>query len=124
MLRPVLLTTLLLTLAACGSPSTDNGTDTGTLPEPPALATCPSTIVIDEFEYEPGDCQIAAGTTITFLNKDTVPHTATSKADTPAAFDTGEIRVNKSATVTFGAPGVYDYYCTIHDDMEASITVK
>ena len=126
MLRPVLTMTLLLTLAACGSPPTDNGngTDTGTPPEPPELATCPSTIIIDEFEYEPGDCQVAAGTTITFLNQDTVDHTATSLPGTPAAFDTGNIGVNKSKTVTFTASGVYDYFCTIHPDMEASITVK
>lgn len=124
MLKPMLITTLLLTLAACSTPPKEPNTGPDTPPGTPALATCPSTIVIDNFEYEPGNCQVAAGTTITFLNEDTVPHTATSRAGTPAAFDTGDIGVNKSATVTFGAPGVYDYFCTIHPDMEASITVK
>lgn len=122
MLRPLLTVVLVTILAACNSPETV--TDPDPIPEPPELSTCPSTIVIDEFEYEPGDCQVAAGTTITFLNEDTVPHTATSRPGTPAAFDTGDIGLNKSATVTFTTPGDYAYFCTIHPDMEASITVK
>ena len=122
MLRPLLMMALVTALAACNSP--EPVTDPNPTPEPPALATCPSTIVIDEFVYEPDNCQVAAGTTLTFLNKDSVPHTATSRAGTPTAFDTGEIGVNKSATVTFSAAGVYPYYCTIHPDMKASITVK
>ncbi len=121
MLRPLIFASLVTLLAACSSPSTDTATDT---PDTPELATCPSTIVIDTFKYEPGNCQVAAGTTLTFRNEDTVDHTATSLPGTPAAFDTGNIGVNKSATIAFSAPGVYRYYCTIHTDMKASITVK
>ena len=123
MFRPMLTTTLLLTLAACGSPSTDTGMDTDA-PNTPELATCPSTLVIRDFVYEPDNCQVAAGTTITFINKDRVQHTATSSAGAPVAFDTGTLNRNETATVTFNTPGVYPYLCTIHPDMKASITVK
>ena len=120
----LLIVTLMAALAACGSEPIVDPTDPTPTPEQPALATCPSTIVIDNFEYMPDNCQVTPGTTITFLNKDTVTHTATSLPGTPEAFDTGNINPKRSATVTFSAPGVYDYYCTIHPDMEASITVK
>ncbi len=122
MLRPLLMATLVMTLAACGSPAPV--VDPAPIPKEPELAACPSTIVIDNFKYLPDDCQVSRGTTITFLNQDTVQHTATSRAGTPAAFDTRDINPKKSATVTFTKPGVYNYYCTIHPDMEASITVK
>ena len=122
MLRPLLLTSFVVLLAACGSPAPV--VDPTPTPKEPELATCPSTIVIEQFKYLPGNCQVTAGTTITFLNQDTVQHTATSLAGAPVAFDTGDINPNKSAQVTFTKPGVYDYYCTIHTDMEASITVK
>ena len=122
MLRPLLMATLVMTLAACGSPAPV--VDPTPTPKEPELATCPSAIVIEQFEYLPGNCQVATGTMITFLNQDTVQHTATSLAGAPVAFDTGDINPKKSATVTFTTPGVYDYYCTIHPDMEASITVK
>ena len=120
MLRPLLLATLVTLLAACGSPTT---TTPPTLPE---LATCPSTIVINNFKYESGTCQVAAGATITFVNKEpgSVQHTATSRPAAPVAFDTGTLNKNQTATVTFNTPGVYPYYCTLHPDMKASITVK
>ena len=122
MLRPLLLTSLVVLLAACGSPAPV--VDPTPTPKEPELAACPSTIVIDNFKYLPDDCQVTAGTTLTFSNEDTVQHTATSRPGTPVAFDTGNINPKKSATVTFATPGVYNYYCTIHPDMEASITVK
>ncbi len=123
MLRPLILASLITLLAACGSPST--GTDTGIdVPSTPELATCPSTVVISNFEYTPDNCQVAPGTTLTFVNEDTVQHTATSSAGAPASFDTGPIDRKDSATVTFDTAGVYPYYCTIHPDMLASITVK
>ena len=127
MLRLLLIASLAAALAACGSPepvvdpSPVNPNPTNPAPE---LATCPSEIVIKDFEYLPDDCQVAAGTMLTFVNEDTVQHTATSRPATPVAFDTGNINPNESATVTFTKAGVYNYYCTIHPDMEASITVK
>ena len=120
MLRPLLIASLIATLAACNSPAPV----TNPVNPTPKLATCPSTIVIKNYEYLPGNCQVAAGTTLTFVNQDTVQHTATSLAGAPVAFDTGNINPNKSATVTFKTAGVYPYYCTIHTDMKASITVK
>ena len=122
MFRPLLLTSFVVLLAACGSPAPV--VDPTPTPKEPELATCPSTIVIEQFKYLPGNCQVTAGTTLTFSNEDTVQHTATSLAGAPVAFDTGDINPKKSATVTFTTPGVYNYYCTIHPDMAASITVK
>lgn len=118
---------LLLALVACGSPPA-NGTPTPTptpTPEPtPDLVSCPSTIVIEDFTYSAPNCQVAVGTTITFVNRDSQPHTATAEQDAAAPFDTGTLEQDQSAEVTFTEPGDYPYYCAVHPDMAASITVR
>ena len=58
MLRPLLMATLVMTLAACGSPAAGSLT-LRPIPKEPELAACPSTIVIDNFKYLPDDCQVS-----------------------------------------------------------------
>jgi len=65
---------------------------------------------------------VAAGTTVTFTNKDLTSHSAT--ADDGTSFDTGLIGQNESATVTFDTPGTYTYHCTPHPTMKATIVVE
>ncbi len=71
--------------------------------------------------YEPTTLHIEPGTTVTWLNKDLVPHSVTGpfltlNADT--LLDQGE-----SASVTFDEEGVYPYYCVLHPGMAASVVV-
>jgi plastocyanin len=111
---------LLLTAAGCSSTSS-------TTP-PPATTTTPATntdtIVIQGFAFHPASLNVAPGTTVTVINKDTTTHTVTSSTN-PKAFDTGNIA--PGATTTFHAPataGTYAYICEIHQYMQGSLTVR
>ena len=63
---------------------------------------------------------IAVGDTVTWTNRDTVVHTATS---VNGAFDSGDLDVGESYSLTFTAPGTYDYLCTPHPSMTGRIVV-
>jgi len=66
--------------------------------------------------FNPATRTVAAGTTIEFVNKDGLVHTATSSS-VPAgasAFTTGSLSLNGTASVTLSIPGTYQYYCVFH----------
>jgi len=75
---------------------------------------------IDNFTFAPGVLTVAAGTRVTWTNRDDMPHTVTStkKAFASPALDTGE-----KFTHSFTTPGEYSYYCTIHPSMTGKVMV-
>lgn len=95
--------------------------------EPSAVASgAPATVTIANLDFGP-DLAIAAGTTVTFINDDTVPHTATNGTDGVAASDSLfdlQLAVGASDSYTFAEPGVYPVTCTLHPQMNMTITVE
>jgi plastocyanin len=85
-------------------------------------ATSANTIEIKSYAFAPAAATVPVGTTVTWVNEDSVPHTVTSKAG-PASFDSGQLGSGASWSATFATPGVYDYYCVDHPQMVARITV-
>jgi len=80
-------------------------------------------IVIDNFTFDPPEVTIPAGTRVTWLNRDDVPHTATSTAK-PRAFDSGALDTDQKYSFTFTSTGVYEYFCAVHPKMTGRITVR
>jgi plastocyanin len=80
-------------------------------------------VAIDNFKFTPSALSVSVGDTITWVNRDDVPHTATSKDD-PAAFDSKALDTDDKFSFTFTKPGTYKYYCKVHTHMTGSITVK
>lgn len=79
-----------------------------------------------EVFYEPSNLQIKVGTQVTWLNDDTLPHTATSgnqQTGPTGDFDSGIINGGASFTHTFDKEGEYNYYCVIHPWMVSMVTV-
>ena len=77
--------------------------------------------------YDPTTATIGAGGTVTFVNSDTAPHTATSgnATDGPdGVFDSSLIMADASYSVTLDKKGTYDYFCMVHPWMEGKIIVK
>jgi plastocyanin len=81
------------------------------------------TVVIDNFNFTPRDLSISAGDTVTWINRDDVPHTATSNDD-PAAFDSKALDTDDKYSFTFARPGTYKYYCKVHPHMTGSVVVR
>lgn len=78
-----------------------------------------------EVYFDPPHAQAKLGD-VTWVNNDSVPHTATagsSESGPSGAFDTGIIAPNSEATLAV-KDGSYDYYCTLHPYMTGSITVQ
>ena len=80
-------------------------------------------VVIDNFRYSPRELTVPIGTKVTWINRDDVPHTATSTAK-PKAFDSGALDTDQEFSFTFTAPGTYEYFCAVHPKMTAQIIVK
>ncbi|HYI24472.1 MAG TPA: plastocyanin/azurin family copper-binding protein [Thermomicrobiales bacterium] len=70
--------------------------------------------------FDPSELEISAGTSVTWINEEQVPHTATAL---DGSFDTGTLEQDDEASVTFDAPGTYEYRCTFHPSMTATISV-
>jgi plastocyanin len=132
--------TAAVVLSGCGASSgkTSPGESGGPMParpgevaqtvdHPPARGNepepGPNDVVIDNFSFRPAQLEVKAGTKVTFINRDDVPHTATSKAK-PRSFDSGTLDTDQQFTHVFARPGTYEYFCAVHPHMVGKIIVK
>ena len=78
-------------------------------------------IEIDNFKFGMASIEVAVGTTVTWTNRDDVPHTVTSskKVFKSPPLDTGE-----TFSYTFKEAGTFEYYCSVHPHMIGTIVVK
>ncbi len=79
------------------------------------------TVSIQDFAFDPPDITVAPGTTVTWVNKDSVPHTTTANDET---WDSETLQPGESFSFTFDAPGTFPYFCEIHPRMMGSVTVR
>jgi len=78
-------------------------------------------INIFNYKFDPETATVPAGTTVTWTNKDEIPHTVASSDKGfkgSSGLDTGD-----SYSYTFDKPGTYKYYCTLHPFMTGTIVV-
>jgi plastocyanin len=107
----------VLALAACGS-SASSGSNSA----PSAASTASAAAVavtIQNFAFTPQTLTVKAGTTVTWTNQDSAPHTVTSadgistSANTTSLFN-GSVNSGETFSYTFTKAGRYFYLCTIH----------
>jgi plastocyanin len=93
-------------------------------PEESPEAAAPSgeevAVNIANFAFDPPSLDIATGTTVTWTNQDSAPHTATGEGD---AFDSERLEQGDTFSFTFDTPGTYNYFCEFHANMTATINV-
>jgi plastocyanin len=80
-------------------------------------------VSIDNFVFDPKGFVVAPGTTVTWVNADDVPHTATSSSS-PPLFDSKTLRAGEKFSFEFKTPGTYDYFCKAHPSMVGKVIVK
>lgn len=76
-------------------------------------------VEMTRLKFAPADTEIPVGGTVTFVNLDLVPHTATG-----AAFDTGTLRKDERKEIAFPAAGEFSYLCKFHRHMTGRIVVR
>jgi plastocyanin len=85
--------------------------------------TAPNQVVIDNFTFSPATLTVAVGAEVTWVNRDDVPHTATS-TNKPREIDSHTLDTDDRFTHVFKASGIYDYFCAVHPHMTGQIIVK
>jgi plastocyanin len=82
----------------------------------------PSAITVDikDFSFQPNSITVQVGTSVTWVNHDSVDHTITSD---DGKFDSGNIMSGGEFKFAFSQPGTYSYHCSIHPTMIGVVTV-
>jgi plastocyanin len=70
--------------------------------------------------YSPNPIEVNVGQTITWVNDDSVIHTATS---TDGIFDSNILQRGQTFSHTFDTVGEYPYYCDLHPNMVGTVRV-
>ncbi|HYL02914.1 MAG TPA: cupredoxin family copper-binding protein [Steroidobacteraceae bacterium] len=89
---------------------------------PLAATPDPAAVVIARgFMFAPVSLTVAAGSTVSWVNKDDEPHTVVSDS---GLFRSGAMDTNQSFAFRFDRPGTYRYACSIHPRMTGTIIVR
>jgi plastocyanin len=91
---------------------------------PAAQPASASTKSVDAMGYKftPASLTINVGDTVTWTNHDQAPHNIVI-TDGPEKFTSPTLQTGQTFSHTFTLAGNYSYYCSIHPDMKATITV-
>jgi plastocyanin len=79
------------------------------------------TVTIEGMQFLPDVLTVSRGDTIVWVNRDLVPHTATSKA---GGFDSKTIGADESWKYVAVTKGDFAYICTLHPAMKATLRVR
>ena len=86
-----------------------------------AVSAEDATAKIDNFTFVPARLTVKAETTVTWRNEDDIPHTVTSAA---RLFKSKALDTDDSFSFTFTELGTYEYFCSLHPRMTATIVVE
>jgi plastocyanin len=78
-------------------------------------------VTIDNFTFSPNQIMVKSGETVTWTNKDDIPHTVTS---TDNVFRSKALDTDDKFSFTFTTPGTYKYFCSLHPRMTGTIVVE
>src|ERR1700760_1709859 len=106
---PVIIAMLLLIGGSSSAKAADQ----------PSAAT--AEVKIDNFSFTPQTLTIAVGTTVTWTNRDDIPHTVVS---TDGVFKSKVRDTDEKFSYTFTKAGTYPYFCSVHPKMVGKIIVK
>jgi len=103
---------IAIAMLIAGSPSV-------TASDQPSAAA--AEVKIDNFVFGPQTITVPVGATVTWTNKDDIPHTSVS---TEGVFKSKVMDTDEKFSYTFTKAGTYSYYCTIHPKMTGKVVVQ
>jgi plastocyanin len=78
-------------------------------------------VKIDNFVFGPAAITVPVGTTVTWINRDDIPHTVVS---TEKVFKSKVLDTDEKFSYTFTKAGEYPYFCSIHPKMTGKVVVQ
>jgi plastocyanin len=108
---------IALTLLFAASPNV-RANGVGATDQPPATA---AEVKIDNFSFGPQSLTVPVGTTVTWTNRDDIPHTVVS---IDGVFKSKVRDTDEKFSYTFAAAGTYSYFCSLHPKMTGKIVVQ
>jgi plastocyanin len=78
-------------------------------------------VKIDNFVFGPAAMTVPVGTTVTWTNRDDIPHTVVS---TEKVFKSKVLDTDEKFSFTFTKAGEYPYFCSIHPKMTGKVVVQ
>jgi amicyanin len=78
-------------------------------------------VKIDNFSFGPTELRVAVGTTVTWTNRDDIPHTVVS---TDRVFKSKVLDTDEKFSFTFSTSGTFPYFCSIHPTMTGKVVVQ
>jgi plastocyanin len=103
-----------------GAPATGGAADSPTDSPVGTAPVATNSVSIKNFAFAPGTITVKVGTTVTWTNDDQDPHTVTAMN---RSFSSQPMNTGDTYRYTFTKPGSYDYLCTIHPFMTATVVV-
>ena len=86
-----------------------------------AGANSATEVRVDNFTFGPETLTVPVNSTVTWVNKDDIPHVIASNE---GLFKSKALDTDQSFSYTFTKPGTYPYYCSIHPKMVGKIVVQ
>lgn len=109
-LAPVLLVAVAIVIA---SPTVHASAD-----QTPAST---ADVKIDNFSFGPQSLTVKVGTTVTWTNRDDIPHTVVSS---DGVFKSKARDTDESFSYKFDKAGTYSYFCSLHPKMTGQVVVQ
>ncbi|UMB72432.2 cupredoxin family copper-binding protein [Mycobacterium paraterrae] len=86
----------------------------------PSAPVAGNAVSIDNFAFSPATITVKAGSTVTWTNRDEEPHTVVAN---DGSFHSPGMGSQATFSFTFPKAGSYDYVCSIHPFMRATVVV-
>ena len=124
--RSIILKLAMGSVTMLGSASPSSVSESATGPSPAHAAAgevateSVTEVKIDNFAFTPGVVTVKAGTQLTWINHDDIPHTVDS---TEGKFKSSALDTDDKFQFRFTEPGEYPYYCRMHPKMTGKIVV-
>jgi plastocyanin len=80
----------------------------------------PLAVHIDNFVFEPAQLTVKVGQTVTWTNRDDIPHTVVCAGK----FRSKAMDTDGTFSFTFTAAGEYKYFCSLHPHMTGAVKVE
>jgi len=78
-------------------------------------------VKIDNFSFGPTAITVPVGTTVTWVNRDDIPHTVVSD---DKFFKSKALDTDDKFSFTFTKAGTYGYFCSLHPKMTGKVIVQ